>query len=37
LTAAGARYTTQRAERVERRIEDQDRAALDTLVRVTKA
>ena len=37
LTAAGAHYKTQRAERVERPIEGQDRAALDTLVRVTKA
>jgi SAM-dependent methyltransferase len=37
LTAAGAQYTTQRAERVERPVEGQDRAALDVLVGVVKA
>lgn len=37
LAAAGAHYKTQRAERVERPIEEQDRAALDVLVRVVKA
>jgi SAM-dependent methyltransferase len=37
LSAIGAMYTTQRAERVERPIEGEDRAALDTLVSVVKS
>ena len=37
LTDAGARYTTERAERVDRPVEGQDQPALDTLVRVAKA
>jgi SAM-dependent methyltransferase len=37
LTAADATYMTQRAERVERPVEGQDRAALDTLVCVVKS
>jgi hypothetical protein len=37
LSAAGAMYATQRAERVERPIKGEDRAALDTLVSVVKS
>ena len=37
LTDVGAHYTTQRAARVDRPVEGQDRPALDTLVRVAKA
>ena len=36
LTDVGTHYTTQRAARVERAVEGQDRPALDTLVRVAK-